>query len=274
MSNGIAANAIKDLKATNATTRAVKNQLEQEMKKQEEATRQLSKDYNRLTEQNAKVREDFEKVKKELTKIKSEGNKTPEKDNGPWKNHHSAPGKKIRNFICMEEVECSCDKIGMENSRNKMNNAIKGLKEAIRCPIDSCCHKINGKKIFLIIKYAAGLPGISDELLEIWHSLRETKNVLTRRDLVKISCILNRYADEAEDGLLYEYDRNMYSAGLDFMEMRDETIDDYSTDNESIETLNSTSRAYGAATGARPKAGNQKSKSKEKRKESGVRELN
>ena len=57
----------------------------------------------------------------------------------------------------------------------------------------------------------------------------------------------------------------MYSADLEFyrqseMSVRDEIVDDFSTDEETIETLNSTSRAYGEATGARPKSGNQSGK--------------
>ena len=57
----------------------------------------------------------------------------------------------------------------------------------------------------------------------------------------------------------------MYSTDLEFyrqseMSVRDEIVDDFSTDEETIETLNSTSRAYGEATGARPKSGNQSGK--------------
>ena len=57
----------------------------------------------------------------------------------------------------------------------------------------------------------------------------------------------------------------MFSADLEFyrqseMSVRDEIVDDFSTDEETIETLNSTSRPYGEATGARPKTGNQSGK--------------
>ena len=114
-------------------------------------------------------------------------------------------------------------------------------------------------KLFVIIKYVTGLPGIGEEVLEIWRNLKKSANVITRRDLIRVSIILNRYAEQAEDGLLVEYDRAMFSAGLDFMSMRDETVDDLTTDEESIETLNKTSKAYGEATGARPKTGNQSS---------------
>ena len=44
------------------------------------------------------------------------------------------------------------------------------------------------------------------------------------------------------------------------MSVRDDIVDDFSTDEETIKTLNSTSRAYGEATGARPKSGNQSGK--------------
>ena len=66
----------------------------------------------------------------------------------------------------------------------------------------------------------------------------------------------------------------MFSADLDFHRQSeidnqkrqaetliwDEIVDDFSTDEESIEILNSTSRAYGEATGARPRTGNQSGK--------------
>ena len=83
--------------------------------------------------------------------------------------------------------------------------------------------------------------------------------------MITISCGLSRYADRVEDGLLVEHDRAMFSADLDFyrqseMSMRDEIVDDFSTDEETIKTLNATSRAYGEATGARPKTGNQTDK--------------
>ena len=121
------------------------------------------------------------------------------------------------------------------------------------------CHKAQGRKLFIIIKYATTLPGIGDEVLEIWRKVRESANVITRRDLITVSIILNRYAEKVEDGLLVENDRAMFGAGLDFMSVRDEIVDDFSTDEESIETLNHTSKAYGEATGARPKTGNQSS---------------
>ena len=166
----------------------------------------------------------------------------------------------------------------MENSRTKMNHAIQGLKDAIRCQNSGNgktiksgdktyvnCHKAHGKKLFVIIKYAVGLPGIDEEIQEIWRNLRESTNVITRRDLVRISCILSRYAERVEDGLLVEHDRAMFSADLEFyrqseMTVRDNIVHDFSTDEETIETLNSTSRAYGEATGARPKTGNQSGK--------------
>ena len=61
----------------------------------------------------------------------------------------------------------------------------------------------------------------------------------------------------------------MYSADIDFYEqsvnddlgrpaetmIRDDIIDDFSTDEDPIEILNATSRAYGEATGARPRTG-------------------
>ena len=174
--------------------------------------------------------------------------------------------------------DCSCDKIDMETARAKMNHAIQGLKEAIQSHNSGSgttiksgdktyvnCHKAHGKKLFVIIKYAVSLPGIGEEAQEIWRNLKKSYNVITRRDLIKISCILSRYAERAEDGLLVEHDRAMYSADLDFyrqseMSVRDEIIDDFSTDKETIETLNSTSKAYGEATGARPKSGNQSGK--------------
>ena len=110
------------------------------------------------------------------------------------------------------------------------------------------CHKAHGKKLFVIIKYAVSLPGIDEEIKEIWRNLRESSNVITRRDLIKITCILSRYAERVEDGLLVEHDRAMFSADLEFyqqseMSVRDEIVDDFSTDEEMIKTLNSTSRA-------------------------------
>ena len=77
-----------------------------------------------------------------------------------------------------------------------------------------------------------------------------------------------------EDGLLVEHDRAMFSADLDFYRqseidnqkrqaetlIRDKIVDNFSTDEESIEILNSTSRAYKEATGARPRTGNQSGK--------------
>ena len=65
-----------------------------------------------------------------------------------------------------------------------MNHAIQGLKDAIQrhnsgngTTIKSGnktyvnCHKAHGKKLFVIIKYAVGLPGIGEEILEIWRNL-------------------------------------------------------------------------------------------------------
>ena len=157
------------------------------MVKQAEAYRSLSTDYSQLSAENARVREHAEKVKKDLAKIKSESQKIQEAET-KWTHHHSAPGKKIKDFVCLEEIErkiaCSCDKIDMENSRTKMNHAIQGLKDAIRCQNSGNgktiksgdktyvnCHKAHGKKLFVIIKYAVGLPGIGEEILEIWRNL-------------------------------------------------------------------------------------------------------
>ena len=81
---------------------------------------------------------------------------------------------------------------------------------------------------------------------------------------------MSKYAEEVEDGLLLEHDRAMYSADIEFYQqserdnlkrqaetsVRDDIIDDFSTDEDPIEILNSTSRAYGEATGARPRTGN------------------
>ena len=128
--------------------------------------------------------------------------------------------------------------------------------------------------MLVIIKYAVSLPGIDEEVKEIWQNIRESSNVITRRDLIRISCILSRYAERVEDGLLVEHDRAMFSADLDFYRqseidnqkrqaetlIRDEIVDNFSTDEESIEILNSTSRAYEEATGARPRTGNQSGK--------------
>ena len=185
--SGLAANALKGLKATNETTQAVKDHLEKEMVKQAEAYRSLSTDYSQLSAENARVRDQAEKVKKDLAKINSASQNIPEAES-KWTHHHSAPGKKIKDFVCLEEIErkieCSCDKIYMENSRTKMNHAIQGLKDAIRCQNSGNgktiksgdktyvnCHKAHGKKLFVIIKYAVGLPGIGEEILEIWRNL-------------------------------------------------------------------------------------------------------
>ena len=96
--------------------------------------------------------------------------------------------------------DCSCDKIDIETSRTKMNHAIQGLKEAIQrhnsgngTTIKSGdrtyvnCHKAHGKKLFVIIKYAVSLPEIGEEAQEIWRNVRGASNVITRRDLVRIS---------------------------------------------------------------------------------------
>ena len=125
----------------------------------------------------------------------------------------------------------------MENSRAKMNHAIQGLKDAIQTKNSGTgktiqsgnntyvnCHKAHGKKLFVIIKYAVGLPGIGEEIREIWRNLKRNSNVITRRDLVRIGCILSRYAEEVEDGLLVEYDRAMFSVDLDFMVIRDDIV--------------------------------------------------
>ena len=90
----------------------------------------------------------------------------------------------------------------MENSRAKMNHAIQGLKDAIQTKNSGTgkiiqsgnntyvnCHKAHGKKLFVIIKYAVGLPGIGEEIREIWRNLKRNSNVITRRDLVRIGCI-------------------------------------------------------------------------------------
>ena len=259
------------------------------MIKQAETYRSLSTDYSQLSAENARVREQAEKVKNNLSKIKSENQKISEGDS-KWTHHHQEPGK-IKDFVCLEEIErkinCNCDTIDKENSRSKMNHAIKGLKDAIQSQNSGKgktiksgdktyvnCHKAHGQKLLVIIRYAVTLPGINEEVKEIWRNLRESSNVITRRDLIRISCILSRYAEMVEDGLLVEHDRAMFSADLDFYRqseidnqkrqaetlIRDKIVDDFSTDEESIEILNSTSRAYGEATGARPRTGNQSGK--------------
>ena len=53
---------------------------------------------------------------------------------------------------------------------------------------------------------AVTLPGIDEEVKEIWRNLRESSNVITRRDLIRISCILSRCAESVEDGLFVEHD--------------------------------------------------------------------
>ena len=156
------------------------------MIKQAETYRSLSTDYSQLSAENARVREQAEKVKNNLSKIKSENQKISEGDS-KWTHHHQEPGK-IKDFVCLEEIErkinCNCDTIDKENSRSKMNHAIQGLKDAIRCQNSGNgktiksgdktyvnCHKAHGKKLFVIIKYAVGLPGIGEEILEIWRNL-------------------------------------------------------------------------------------------------------
>ena len=85
---------------------------------------------------------------------------------------------------------------------------------------------------------------------------------------------MSKYAEAVEDGLLVEHDRAMYSADIDFYRqsesenlkrqaetsIRDDIVDDFSTDEDPIEILNSTSRAYREATGARPRTRNQSGK--------------
>ena len=164
-----------------------------------------------------------------------------------------------------------------------MNQAIRGLKDAIQSQTSGTgktiksgnktyvnCHKSHGQKLLVVLRYTVTLPGIDEEVQEIWRNVRDSYNVITRRDLIKISCILSKYAEEVEDGLLVEHDRAMYSADIEFYQqserdnlkrqaetsVRDDIIDDFSTDEDPIEILNSTSRAYGEATGARPRTGN------------------
>ena len=55
--------------------------------------------------------------------------------------------------------------------------------------------------------------------------------------------------------VLVERDRTYSEADVDFMTIRDEVVDDFSTDEETLETINSTSNAIGAAFGARPRQG-------------------
>ena len=181
--SGLAANAIRGLQATNKTTEAVKNHLEKEMVKQAKTYRSISSDYSQLSADNAKVREQAEKVKSELSKKKSEARKIAEGDT-KWNHHHHAPGK-IKDFVCLEEVErkinCSCDAIDKENSRLKMNHAIQGLKDAIQSQNSGAgktiksgnktyvnCHKAHGHKLLVIIRYVVTLPGIDEEVKEIW----------------------------------------------------------------------------------------------------------
>ena len=49
----------------------------------------------------------------------------------------------------------------------------------------------------------------------------DAQNIITRRDLVRISIILGRYAMEVEDGVLVEHDRAYSDADIDFMTVRD-----------------------------------------------------
>ena len=95
--------------------------------------------------------------------------------------NRSAPRKIIKDFVCMgdieKKVECSCDKIDMENSRNKINSAIEGLKNAIQSQSKKSgkgkviqtgdktyvnCYKAHGRKLFVIIKY--GLVSLESEM--------------------------------------------------------------------------------------------------------------
>ena len=76
--------------------------------------------------------------------------------------------------------------------------------------------KAHGQKLLVIFRYAVTLPGIDAEVKEIWQNVRDSYNVITRRDLIKVSCILSQYADRVEDGLLVEPDRAMYSADNEF----------------------------------------------------------
>ena len=115
--SGLAANALKGLKATNETTQAVKDHLEKEMVKQAEAYRSLSTDYSQLSAENARVRDQAEKVKKDLAKIKSASQNIPEAES-KWTHHHSAPGKKIKDFICMEEIEKKLRRLLLRQNRH------------------------------------------------------------------------------------------------------------------------------------------------------------
>ena len=249
--SGLAKNAMRDLQATNETTEAIRNRMEGEMIKRAETYRKISLD------------------------LEGTG----------WTHHHRPPGK-AKESVCMGEsgrrINCNCSPIEKEKSRAKINQAVQGLKDAIQTQTRGTgetiksgnktyvnCRKSHGQKLLVILRYTVTLPGIGEEVQEIWRNVRDSYNVITRKDLITVSCILSRYADEVEDGLLVEHDRAMYSADIDFYEqsvndnlgrpaetmIRDDIIDDFSTDEDPIEILNATSRAYGEATGARPRTG-------------------
>ena len=58
---------------------------------------------------------------------------------------------------------------------------------------------------------------------------------------------------EVSDRVLVERDRIYSEADVDFMSIQEDIVDAFSPDEESLETVNSTSHAIGAAFGARPK---------------------
>ena len=162
-------------------------------------------------------------------------------------------------------TDCDCTDAEKELARGKINRAVATLQEAIRCQRTGQgatitakgntyvnCHKYHGKQLYFIIKYASSLPGIDGVIDRIWKLVGECDNVITRKDLIRISVTLEQYAKEVEDGVLVEHDKAMFSADMDFMTMRDETVDDFSTDSETLETLNNTSRAVDKIVGSVP----------------------
>ena len=202
ISNNIAASAIDKLKASNDTTRRIKTELQKSMIKEEEICLELSGIFNLLTaqyEQAEKTKAELEMTKaeleKELIEAKIDKIDMMTEEVKKWyagganqiKINFDVKTGKIKDFNCLNEVvkkqsNCSCSKEDMEKARMKIKEAIRGLKNAIQMTGGKVKgtnnpkeymhnHKSAGKRLYVIIQYVVGLPGIDNEALEI------TKNV-------------------------------------------------------------------------------------------------
>ena len=286
-----ATNGAEKLKATNETTERIKEELIKSMVKEEEKCREFSemnKIINVLMQKNAETEETkraLEITKKELeneiieAKIErvdimmDQIKKWQESEGNELKLQFDLQTGEIKSFVCFDKInkkcsKCSCKPEDMQRAREKIQEAIKGLKNAInlmsgatkgtKIITNPAKRHGSGKRLYLIIRYAIGLPKIDKKVNEIWDRLTSNYEVISRSDLVSLAVIVGKYAEGVCDGILVEYETSMYSVDLDFMSIpEDVTEEKFSTDGESIEVVNdtikSTSRAQGEATGARPR---------------------